>query len=70
MKGGEGTMAINTKITANKRPGVQKGSAAPAPAKDFGSATKYAEFSKTDMGVTGQPRPKVPSPGTPSRKGR
>ena len=62
-------MAINTKITANKRPGVQHGAASPAPKKDFGSATPYAPFSKTNIGLTGQPRPKVPSPGT-TKKGR
>ena len=42
---------INTKIPANQRPGVKKGDASAAPKKDFGSATKYADFSKTHPGV-------------------
>jgi len=62
-------MAINTKIAANKRPGVNAGKADGPKPDGFGSGTRYAEFSKTKVGVTNQPRPKVPSPGT-TKKGK
>jgi hypothetical protein len=46
-------MAFKTKITANERPGVKKGDAPTPRKKDFGSATKYADFSKS-TGIDGK----------------
>lgn len=44
-------MAIDTTGPANKKSGTKTGGASPPPKKDYGSATKYAEFSKTKVGI-------------------